>query len=237
MASWSDVSRPRAITITTITIVRSTNTTITTPMSTDDSAAQGDSVSLDWRTRLRELMAASFGKSFWSFVAVAVMAGAACYYLRGHDAFFEGWYHDLAMLADTVPRVVAAVGIAGMVYVLLPREKLAALIGEGSGLKGLFIAAGGGIITPGGPSSAYPLLALLAAGGAHRGPLVAYMTGWSMLGVQRILMWDVPLMGADFSLTRFLISLPLPIIAGLIASKIPFSMRLADSPADKGGMK
>ncbi len=202
-------------------------------MSTE-SRSEGDSVSLDWRARFGELMAASFGRSFWSFVAVAAIAAAACYYLRGHDAFFEGWYHDLSMLADTVPRVVAAVGIAGMVYVLLPREKLASLIGEGSGIRGLFIAAGAGIITPGGPSSAYPLLALLAAGGAHRGPLIAYFTGWSMLGVQRILMWDVPLMGADFSLTRFLISLPLPIIAGYIASKIPFSLRLSEPAEDAG---
>jgi hypothetical protein len=59
--------------------------------------------------------------------------------------------------------------------------------------------------------------------------MVAYLTAWSMMGLQRILVWDVPFMGAEFSLTRFLISAPLPILAGLIARALPLEVRLADA--------
>ena len=72
-------------------------------------------------------------------------------------------------------------------------------------------------MTPGGPAAAFSLLAVLGGAGADRGALIAYITSWAMLGLQRVLVWDVPFMGAEFSLTRLLICLPLPIVAGLIA--------------------
>jgi hypothetical protein len=45
--------------------------------------------------------------------------------------------------------------------------------------------------------------------------------------MQRILVWDVPFMGADFSLLRFTVSLPLPVLAGLIARRLPLGLALA----------
>jgi len=93
----------------------------------------------------------------------------------------------------------------------------------------LLVAAAAGLITPGGPASAFPLLALLGSAGADRGILVAYITSWALLGVQRILVWDLPFMGAEFSATRFLVCLPLPILAGVIARRLPFRVKLVDS--------
>lgn len=179
---------------------------------------------IDFKTLFRR----SFGPSFWGFAAVAVLTGALCYAIMGPGAFSAGANKDIALILATLPRVVAALGIAGMLWVLLPREKLALLIGEDSGFKGLLIAAFGGMITPGGPSSAFALLAVLAAAGANRGPLIAYITAWSMLGLQRILMWDVPLMGADFSITRFCLSLVLPVIAGWLAARLPLKLHLRE---------
>ncbi len=50
--------------------------------------------------------------------------------------------------------------------------------------------------------------------------LVAYAIGWALLGVQRVLIWEIPLLGPDFAITRYLISLPLPILAALLARRI-----------------
>ena len=102
------------------------------------------------------------------------------------------------------------------------------LIGRESGLRGLLIATAAGVVTPGGPASAYPFLAVLAGSGAERGTLVAYIVSWSMLGMQRILVWDVPFMGADFSLLRFAVSLPLPVVAGLVARRLPLDLVLGN---------
>lgn len=174
----------------------------------------------------------SFGRSFWGFVLFAVVSATACYLALGPAAFDQAVERDIAMVMKTLPRIVAAMLVAGMIWVMLPRDRLTRLIGSESGLRGLVVSAAAGVITPGGPSAAFSLLAVLGGAGADRGALVAYIASWSMLGVQRIIVWDVPMMGAEFSLTRFLVSLPLPILAGLIARRIPLSLALA-GPADE----
>ena len=185
-------------------------------------------MSFSSRTWWAGLLRDSFGLGFWGFAAFAGLTGLACYVFLGPEAFGSAVQEDLDLLLRTVPRIVAALGVAGLVWVMLPRDRLMRLIGSGSGLRGLAIAAAAGIVTPGGPSSAFALLAVIGGAGADRGVLVAYITSWSMLGLQRILVWDVPFMGAEFSLTRFVVSLPLPIVAGLIARWLPIGMTLVE---------
>jgi uncharacterized membrane protein YraQ (UPF0718 family) len=169
-----------------------------------------------------------FGRSFWGFAALAVVSGFVCFIVAGAEAFAEVVADDLHMLANTVPRIIAAMGVAGFIWVMMPRDKLTRLVGQESGWRGLVIATGAGIVTPGGPAAAFSLLAVLGGAGADRGALIAYVTSWAMLGLQRVLVWDVPFMGAEFSLTRLLICLPLPIVAGLIARSLPLTLQLAD---------
>jgi uncharacterized membrane protein YraQ (UPF0718 family) len=175
-----------------------------------------------------QLIRLGFGKSFWGFAALAAVSGLTCFVVAGPEVFAEVVVDDLHMLANTVPRIIAAMGVAGFIWVLLPRDRLTRLVGQESGWRGLVIATGAGIVTPGGPAAAFSLLAVLGGAGADRGALVAYVTSWAMLGLQRVLVWDVPFMGAEFSLTRLLISLPLPFIAGLIARSLPLNLQLAD---------
>lgn len=182
------------------------------------------------RRWLKALLRDGFGKSFWWFLAFALTTGAVCYQVLGPEAFHTALAADLELLAGMLPRVVAALTVAGMVWVLLPRERFSRLIGSESGFRGLAIATMAGIITPGGPASAFPLLAVIGSAGADRGALVAYISSWAMLGMQRILIWDLPFMGAEFSITRFLVSLPLPILAGLIARRLPLSLTLVEEP-------
>jgi len=189
------------------------------------------------RQWLLELFRYGFGKSFWYFFAFAVLMGVICHQWLGPEAFSAAVQQDLELLADMLPRVAAALTVAGMVWVLLPREKFSRLIGKESGLKGLLIATAAGVVTPGGPAAAYPLLAVIGSAGADRGALVAYITSWAILGIQRILIWDVPFMGAEFSLMRFLVCLPLPILAGLIARWLPLSMVLVDDRAKPGNQE
>lgn len=177
---------------------------------------------------LVSLLRRSFGRSFWGFVVFAILSAAACYLVIGAEAFDEAVDNDISMVLKTIPRIVAAMLVAGMIWVMLPRDRLTKMIGSDSGIKGLVVASAAGIVTPGGPSAAFSLLAVLGAAGADRGALVAYIASWSMLGFQRIIVWDVPMMGAEFSLTRFLVSLPLPILAGLIARALPMRMQLVD---------
>lgn len=181
---------------------------------------------VDWP----ELIKKSFGPSFWIFVALAVLMAGVCYAVLGPETFAAAIDRDRDLLADLLPRVAAAQVVAGFVWVLLPRERMSRFLNRNRGRRGLFIAAAAGAVTPGGPASAFPFLAILAGTGADRGILVAYITSWALLGVQRIIVWDIPLMGIDFSLLRFLVGAPLPIIAGMLARRLPFSVTLQTDP-------
>ena len=176
----------------------------------------------------RGLAATAFGPSFWGFLAAAVALGAVCWAVKGPDVVAEALGTDLGLIVDLMPRVVVALSIAALIWILMPRDRMAALVGADSGMRGLLIATVAGAVTPGGPSSAYALLAVLASAGAERGALVAYITSWAMLGLQRILVWDVPFMGAEFALLRFAVSFPLPILAGLIARRLPVEYRVKE---------
>jgi uncharacterized membrane protein YraQ (UPF0718 family) len=146
--------------------------------------------------------------------------------IKGPDVVWAALSEDLSLVADLMPRVVVALSIAALIWVMMPRNRMSALVGKKSGMRGLIIATLAGAVTPGGPSSAYSLLAAVAVSGADRGALVAYITAWALLGLQRILIWDVPFMGAEFAMLRFAVCLPLPIIAGLIARRLPLTLRI-----------
>lgn len=171
----------------------------------------------------------AFGRSFWGFLLGAVAFGALCGAIKGPDVIREAFAQDLDLLGSLMPRVCIALGIAALIWVMLPRDRVSALVGRESGLKGLVIATVAGTVTPGGPSSAYSLLAVLAVSGADRGALIAYITAWATLGLQRILIWDVPFMGAEFAMLRFAACLALPVVAGLIARHLPIELRIRDT--------
>lgn len=195
-------------------------------MSIDGGASQPALRRRRWQTILR----ASFGPSFWVFAGLAVITGTICYYVLGPEMFHEAVSEDVEQLLGILPRVVAALTLAGFIWILMPRDKFSRLVGRYRGFPGLILAEIAGIITPGGPSSAFPFLAIIGRAGADRGILVTYISSWALLGVQRIFVWDLPFMGAEITLTRFLVSLPLPILAGLIAQRLPLSLSFGDPP-------
>jgi uncharacterized membrane protein YraQ (UPF0718 family) len=181
--------------------------------------------------RWKILLRTSFGMSFWFFAAFALVMGILCYFVLGPEAFNEAVSNDLRQLLDILPRIVAALTLAGFIWILIPRDRFSNLVGRYRGFTGLVLAEIAGIITPGGPASAFPLLAIMGRAGADRGMLVTYITSWALLGIQRLLVWDLPFMGAEITTTRFLASLPLPIIAGLIAQRIRLPLTFGESQA------
>ena len=180
-----------------------------------------------WAGLLRE----SFGPTFWLFAGFAVAMAWICHSVLGPEVFDSAVDRDKTLLANTLPRLAAAQVLAGMIWVMLPRDRFSRLLGQNSGHRGLAIATVAGIITPGGPASAYPFLAIIAAAGADRGVLVTYITSWAILAAQRLIIWDIPFMGVEFSSLRFLICLPLPLLAGLIARRLPISLTLNQAEA------
>lgn len=178
-------------------------------------------------------MLAAFGKTFWIFAGFALLMGVLTHNILGPEMFHEALANDINHLLGIMPRVVAALTLAGFIWILMPKDKFSDMVGRYRGMKGLMLAEVAGFITPGGPTAAFPFLAIIGRAGADRGVMVTYITSWAILGIQRILVWDLPFMGAEITLTRFLVSIPLPIIAGLIAQRLPFPMIIGDEQDQK----
>jgi len=101
--------------------------------------------------------------------------------------------------------------------VLMPRQTVMRWVGAESGLLGILIATLAGTICPGGPITIFPIAAAFVAIGADTGAAIAFITSWTLLGYARILVWELPFFGGEFVIWRTIISLPLPIVAGLLA--------------------
>ena len=86
-----------------------------------------------------------------------------------------------------------------------------------SGFTGLLIASSIGVILPGGPFTIYPIAGAFLAIGADAGAAIAFVTSWTLLGVNRAVIWELPFFGLDFVTWRVLIAIPLPMLAGLMA--------------------
>ncbi len=175
-----------------------------------------------------------FDTSFFVFVVLALAGGVAVWVFKGRGVFFDTLGDDARLIVRIVPLIGAGFLIGGFSQILMPSDLVGRWLGAESGLKGITIATVAGIFTPGGPIISFPLVVALAAAGADVGALVAYITSWSVLGLTRIIMWELPFMGTDFTVTRFAASLVLPFIAGLIARRLHMRIRAGQGQDDTG---
>jgi uncharacterized membrane protein YraQ (UPF0718 family) len=129
-----------------------------------------------------------------------------------------GARNGFAMLAFILPRLIPALILAGLFQVLVPQEVVSRHFGREGGLKAILIATGAGMLTPGGPMVSVPFMVALANSGAALPALVAYMTSWSLFGVQRIIAWEAPLLGWHFVWVRVIPSLAFPVVAGWLVA-------------------
>jgi uncharacterized membrane protein YraQ (UPF0718 family) len=154
------------------------------------------------------------------FAGVAALAAWTLAERDGWPAVASALREAGELLLLIAPILVTAVLISGYVQTMVPRDAMERWLGRGSGLRGLTLAAVAGALTPGGPFAAFPLVVALWESGAGFGVCVAYLTSWSVLGIQRALVWEIPLLGADFVLLRVLASLVLPLVAGILADRL-----------------
>ncbi len=168
-----------------------------------------------------DIRAALFETSVLVLAGLSCVAGAACWYFLGWDVVLESMTSDAVMFVDLAPKMALAFLVAALVTSLVPRQLIAKWLGEQAGARGVALATAVGAITPGGPMMSFPLVASLAKAGAGRAALIAYLTSWETLGFQRIMIWEIPLLGFDYAAMRFIASVPLPFIAALVSEHLP----------------
>ncbi|MBI2156223.1 MAG: permease [Candidatus Rokubacteria bacterium] len=158
-------------------------------------------------------MRAVLDPSLFLLVGAAVVLAVVAW-VKDPGLPWLGAKSGFSMLWFILPRLIPALVLAGLVQVLVPQEVVSRHFGREGGLRAILIATLAGVLTPGGPMVSVPFMVALAHSGAAMAPLVAYMTSWSLFGMQRIIAWEAPLMGWHFVLVRVVPSLAFPVLAG-----------------------
>ena len=122
----------------------------------------------------------------------------------------------LSTMGFMVPRLVVGLIGAGFMAELLPVGRIEQVFGESAGLSGIGLASVFGALTPGGPFVAFAIGAAALKAGAGWAALMAYVTAWSVMNLNRSIAYELPLMGRRFLLLRSAISLPLPLLLGVV---------------------
>lgn len=140
-------------------------------------------------------------------------------YFRGQGQHITGLKAALSMTIEILPLLIFAFIVAGMMQTLIPNEIISKWIGEGSGLRGIFIGTVAGGIMPGGPYVSLPVAGGFLRTGASIGTMVAFLTGWSLWAIARLPM-DIGILGWKFTLVRLACTFFFPPIAGLLANAL-----------------
>jgi len=134
---------------------------------------------------------------------------------RGTGTFVLGWRTSLQQLLHFLPVLVVAMLIAGFTEVLLPTNVVESWLSDSSGWRGIALAWLAGILTPGGSIIGLPLVAALYKAGVGISVLMTYATSFATLSILRVPI-EVGFYGWRLTGLRLLVSLVLPIIAGML---------------------
>lgn len=154
-----------------------------------------------------------------AFIIMSVLSGILGVYVYKKDPslLFESAKSGGLLFVKILPVMLLAMFLAGLMENAFPRAALARYVGRESGWTGLLIGTVMGILTPGGPFVQFPIVASLFRAGADIGPVVSYISAWSLLGLNRVIALEVPLLGLHVVGVRFISSLIFPPIIGAIA--------------------
>ena len=142
-----------------------------------------------------------------------------------HDGSFErgvriAWRYTLVI----GPRIVMALLLAGILVALVPNAMIARWLGQETGLGGILLASLVGGLIPGGPIISFPIALALFKAGVGVPQLVAFLTGWSVFALHRVIAFEIPFLGWRFAAVRFMVSFVLPPLSGLLAGLISAAM-------------
>jgi uncharacterized membrane protein YraQ (UPF0718 family) len=151
------------------------------------------------------------------FIVLAAVSMALVYWLKSAAALGTALAHAGGLVVSIVPLIAFGMMLGGLARELADPKTIAPVLGAQSGWLGLILATALGAITPGGPFAAFPIVYALFLAGADVGAVIAFLTAWSIIGIQRIVTWELPLLGHEFVIIRVVTSLPLPVLVGALA--------------------
>ena len=161
-----------------------------------------------------------------SFIVLSlVLAGLVAVALRRPGRqHIEGLKMAWAQARMLLIRMPLALLAAGFLAEIIPEDLVSSAVGGASGLRGIFIASALGAFVPAGPMVLYPVAVAFFQLGAGIPQTIAFVTGWSLFGLHRVVTWELPMLGVRFVAIRLAASALLPVLAAVLAGLIVAGM-------------
>ncbi len=177
-------------------------------------------------------------------IALLMIAVVVAFSKGGVALTWQGLVQTGRLLETVWLRLPLGFALGGLIQVLIPRAVIARWLGPASGAKGIFIGSYTGIVMAGAPYVMLPVVASLYLAGAGAGPIIALLTGQALLGIQNLIVWQIPFLGVGLPLSKYIVCLvvvPLVGFAGSIVFKmlprLPDLKTKADSAVSRTGQE
>ena len=146
-----------------------------------------------------------------------VMALGIAAFLRQRPLFAGTLQFGLRDFVALLPRIAIGMIGSGFIAEILPSKLIPAWLGADSGTTGLLVATIAGALTPGGPVVGFAIATAALKSGAGAPQVIAYTVAWALFAIQRLIVFEVPMMPAYAVWLRAAVSLPLPFLAAWTA--------------------
>ena len=116
-----------------------------------------------------------------------------------------GLKKGLRTLAGIAPITIVVVSIVAVVLAFVTPESIGVVLGESSGIGGILVALGLGAIVHMPALLGFPIAGKVLANGGAAGPVAAFITSLTMIGIFTIPL-EIKILGKRFALARNTIS-------------------------------
>jgi uncharacterized protein len=155
----------------------------------------------------------TINKTVLGMAAVALILIIVAFLQGGLPLVGEGFLLGGQKLLEVIPLIIIAFILAGLVSISIPKRFVSKWLGREAGWKGPFLGSLVGAMVPGGPFFFYPLMATLTLAGANVGTMISFVAAKTLWNFARIPL-EIAFVGAELTLIRFVITFPIPILAG-----------------------
>lgn len=140
------------------------------------------------------------------------------YFVGGKAMIAEGFDMSLQTGIKSLPMLITSFLLIGQINVLLTTEVLKKWLEKFKGIKAIIVASIAGGIFPGGPYVYYPFVLSLREKELPFYIMISFIYGKQVYDLPRLPM-EISLIDPKVAIIRNLITLPFPIIVGVIAHK------------------
>ena len=154
----------------------------------------------------------------FTIVIIAIVLMAIAYIIGGSELILDGLNISINTANKSAIMLIVSFILIGQLQVLLSKELLDKWLQKFSGIKGIFISAIAGGFFPGGPYIYYPFISTFLEKKLPFYIFIAFIFGKHVYDFARIPM-EISLISFKIALIRNLITIPIPIIAGLFVMR------------------